>query len=69
MVSVDDLLMNTSYKAIYLYETNSAYFWRDGKCQYFPYLSPNDLHTLRFLFEGAQKKFHIPGKYFGFSSQ
>jgi hypothetical protein len=68
MRNFDGLLKSTSYKAVYLYETQAAYIWQNGRCQYYPYLSPNQVNVLRLLSENAEKKFFIPDRAFGFSS-
>jgi len=68
MAAFDNLLRCNSYKAVYLYETNSAYIWQDGRCQYYPSLSINEVYELRLLSKRAARMFHIPYKVFGFSS-
>ena len=64
----EELLKCTSYKAIYLHESQSAYIWRDGSCKYYQYLAPDQVEKLRYFAENAHKKFIIPDKAFGFSS-
>lgn len=64
----DELLKSTSYKVLYLYESQSAYIWQDGMCKYYQYLPEDQVNRLRSLSQLAQKKFHIPNKAFGFSS-
>jgi len=64
----EELIKCTSYKAVYLYETQSAYIWQDGKCSHYASLEPEQIESLQHLAQLANKRFFIPGKAFGFSS-
>lgn len=64
----DELLQSASYKALYLYESQSAYIWQNGRCKYYQYLPEDQVDRLRSLSQLAQRKFHIPNQAFGFTS-
>jgi hypothetical protein len=64
----DELLKCSSYKVVFMYGSQSAYIWQDGKCKYYQHLSDDQVARLKSLSQFAQKRFHIPNKAFGFTS-
>ena len=68
MSILDDLLKSVSYKAVYLYDTRSAYIWRNGECSYHRDLSIEQVNRLLELTQHANRRFMVQGVAFGFST-
>ena len=68
MSVLDNLLECINYKAVFLYDTRSAYIWRDGVCTYHQNLSVEQVSRLKELTKRAVKKFSVKDVAFGFSS-
>jgi len=68
MSILDDLLNCGTYKAVFLYDSKSAYIWRNGECSYFHNLSREQADRLLEMANRATRKFKVNGVAFGFTS-
>jgi hypothetical protein len=68
MSILDDLLNCVTYKAIYFFDTRSAYIWRNGACSYYCDLTEDQVDLLKEIAKQATRKFSIKGAAFGFTS-